>query len=59
MDLFKSEFVIIVSGDSHVIDNCNKNCKLNRISSRDTENGKKFFVECNIELRFGKLSPIP
>jgi hypothetical protein len=43
MDLFKSEFVVILCGDSHVINNCNKNCELNRISNRDTENGQKFW----------------
>jgi hypothetical protein len=58
MDLFNSEFVVIICGDSHHINNCNQNCKLNRILSRDTQNGKKFFVECNIELPFGQLSPI-
>ncbi len=58
MDLFNSEFVVTLSGDSHAINNCSKNSKLNRISSRDTENGRKFFVECNIELPFGQPSPI-
>ncbi len=58
MDLFNSEFVITFPGDSHAINNCSKNSKLNRISSRDTENGRKFFVECNIELPFGQPSPI-
>ncbi len=58
MDLFNSEFLVSLSGDSHDIDNCKKNSKLNRILSRDTENGRKFFVECNIKLPFGQLSPI-
>jgi hypothetical protein len=58
VDLFNSEFVVTLPGDSHHINNCIKNCKLNRISSRDTQNGRKFFVECNIELLFGQLSSI-
>jgi hypothetical protein len=58
MDLFKSEFVVTLPGDSHAINSWSKNSKLNRIFSRDTENGRKFFVECNIELPFGQLSPI-
>jgi len=53
MDLLNSKFVVTLPGDD-----CIKNSKLNRILSRDTQNGRKFFVECNIELPFGQLSPI-
>jgi hypothetical protein len=44
MDLFKSKFVVILSGDSHVIDNYDKNFELNRFRVEIQKMAKSFCV---------------